>query len=574
MPDLNRREFIDGLLTKEKQSPEVYDINKDEIFLKYANKTSPLNFKHSRAGLAQYTGAWGERQKIHLLRRIGFGVTPADIAAIGSMTMSQTVDTYINSVVPTPAPPVNFYENIYPDPTGVTLGATWINAAYGDGTVNYYRTLATKAWWMNNIINQGQSILEKMILFWHNSLVTEANAVGDARLNHKYMMLLRTHALGNYKTLIKELTKDPQMLFYLNGHYNVKNSPDENYGRELQELFTIGKGTNLWNEDDVKEAAKVLTGYRVDLTTLNTSFAPAFHETGNKTFSAFYNNTVITGQTGAAGENELDDLLNMIFAKDQLVAKFICRKIYRFFIYYDIDATIESTIIDGMAQTFIANNWDIKPVLLQLFKSDHFYDPLTEYCFIRTPMDYYLGMTRSLDVQIPTTLSLEDQYRAYYTLANLCDSAGMNPGDPPNVAGWPAFYQSPQFHEMWINSDTLPKRMKTTDAYFTNNGIYVSANFKLRCDVLTFVQTLSNAYNPDSIVDDCVKYLLAIGLSASLKTSFKNLLLDGTLLNISWTNAWTDYINNPGNATFEGIVRTRLRDMLTKLLRMAEHHLC
>jgi uncharacterized protein (DUF1800 family) len=373
---------------------------------------------------------------------------------------------------------------------------------------------------------------------------------------------------------VKEMSKEPQMLFYLNGHYNVKNSPDENYARELQELFTIGKGNNLWNEDDVKEAAKVLTGFRADMTSMTGTFNPALHETGNKVFSAFYNGTVITGLAGAAGATELDTLIDMIFSKDQYVAKFICRKIYRFFVYYNIDATVENTIIDGLAQTFIANNWNIVPVLSQLLKSDHFYDMLTDYCFIRTPMDYFLGMSRSLALPIPATLSLEDEYRAYYSLAGLCSQCGMDPGDPPNVAGWPAFYQTPQFHQMWINSDTLPKRMKTTDQLFTSGGIYVSPGFQLKCDVLAFVQTLSDPSDPVAIIDDCVKYLLTIGLTTTSKDYYRALLLDGTMLNSSWTNAWNNYIANPSNATLAGIVRTRLQDMLTKLLRLAEHHLC
>ncbi|MBK7762598.1 MAG: DUF1800 domain-containing protein [Bacteroidetes bacterium] len=574
MPAVNRRDFLEGLLTKPKSTESKYDIYQDEIFLKYSNKEAPLKLSKHRSGLSQYSGTWGEKQKIHFLRRLMFGVKPSDVAALGSMTMSQAVDTFLNTPPPTPAPPVNYYENIYADPTGIPLGSTWVNAAYGDGTVDYYRRISTKAWWMNNIHTQGFSIMEKMILFWHNNFVVESNNAGDARMFYKYLNLLRTHALGNYKDFVKAVTKEPMMLFYLNGHYNIKNSPDENYARELQELFTVGKGTGLWNEDDVKAAAKVLTGFRVDINTLTSSFNPAFHETANKVFSPFYNNTVITGQAGAAGENELDDLLNMIFLQNQIVAKFICRKIYRFFVYYNIDATTESVIITGLANTFIANNWDIKPVLSQLFKSDHFFDSLSMDCFIRTPMDYFMGMMRSLDIQFPTSANLEDQYKAYYQVASLSSICGMDPGDPPNVAGWTAYYQSPHYHQMWINSDTLPKRMKNTDALFTTNGIYVSATAKIKCDVLAFAQTLSDPSDPVAIIDDCVKYLLAIGLSTSLKDSFKTLLLDGSGLNSSWTTAWNNYMANPGNTTLSGIVSNRLRDMLTKLLRMAEHHLC
>lgn len=164
-----------------------------------------------------------------------------------------------------------------------------------------------------------------------------------------------------------------------------------------------------------------------------------------------------------------------------------------------------------------------------------------------------------------------DETKAYYTLAYLCEIV-MDPGNPPSVSGWPFYYQAPQYHEMWINSDTLPKRMKYTDAFFTNWGIYVSGAFSIKCDVLPFAQTLSNPYDPDILVSDCVKYLLAIGLSQTLRDSYK-LILTNNLANAEWTQAWTNYINNPGNVTYENIVKSRLSLMLTKLLQLAEHHL-
>lgn len=572
MSDNNRREVLENMLFGKSKDKEKYDINKDELFLKYSNKTYPLKLKKSRAGLTQYSGAWTEKEQIHLLRRTLFGFKPSDVVTLNSMTMSQAVDMLINTVPPVPSPPINYYESIYPDPTNIPLGATWVTAPYGDGTVNYYRFLSIWSWWMKNILTQSMSIQEKMIVFWHNHFVCEENVVGDSRLVYNYLNLLRTHSLGNFKTFVKEMTKNPMMLFYLNGHYNIKNSPDENYAREVQELFTIGKGANMWTEDDVKAAAKVLTGFRADTVNITYTFDPNKHETGNKTFTSFYNNTIITGQAGAAGENELDDLLNMIFAQDQTVAKFICRKIYRFFIYYNIDANIETNIISGLANTLIANNWNIKPVLLQLFKSDHFYEATTMDSLITNPMDYYLGMTKALNITINPAIGIIDETKAYYRLASLCEEIGMSPGSPPSVAGWSAYYQEPQFHEMWINSDTLPKRMKNTDALFTNSGIYVSGTYKILCDVLAYAKTLSNPSDPDILVNDCVKYLLAIGLSQNLKDYYKNILTNNNA-NAYWTQAWNDYINNPGNVTYENIVKSRLRLMLTKLLQLAEHHL-
>lgn len=552
-----------------------YQAEKDPLVLKYGNQSLPLGVKRTRSGLSAYTGPWGEKQKIHLLRRTLFGVKKTDLDALNTLSMDQAVDMLLDPMQPSIGEPVNYYENLYPDPTGVLLGDSWTLAPYGDNTVDYYRYMSFRAWWMRNIIEQPLSILQKMTLFWHNTFVTEYNVVGDSRLLFNYYSLLRSNALGNYKTFIKEISKNPMMLFYLNGHYNVKNSPDENYARELQELFTLGKGATLWNEDDVKAAAKVLTGWRVDTNTVTSFFDPPRHETVNKQFSAFYNNAVINGQSGAAGANELDDLLNLIFANDQLVAKHLCRKIYRFFIYYDIDATIENTIISGMAQTLINNNWEILPVMSQLLKSDHFYDTLTMDCLIKTPFDYFLGMARTFNVQVPNMLSdIEEHHKACYTLASLCEQTGMNPGNPPNVAGWQAYMQTPFYHQLWINSDTIPKRMRFTDQLISSSGIYVSANTRLKADVLAFADSLDNPGDPDALIDQCVKYFLALTLSPSLKSNFKSILLGpGQTQNSYWTNAWNDYKNNPGNATFQGIVSTRLRDFLTKLLRMSEHHL-
>lgn len=566
------KELQAPIFAKEMNRKTPYDINKDEIFLKYSNKVSPLGIKRTRAGLSQYTGTWSDVQKIHLLRRTMFGAKPASVAALSGLNMSQSVDLLLNANPPVPSPPVNWYESLYADPTGIPLGSTWVNAPYGDGTVNYYRYLSTWGWWMKNIVTQTMSIQEKMIMFWHNHFVTEENVVGDSRLQYKYLTLLRTHCLGNFKTFVKEITKDPMMLFYLNGHYNVKNSPDENYARELQELFTLGKGANMWNEDDVKEVAKILTGYRVDVLNLTSTFDPTKHETANKTFSAFYNNQVINGQAGMNGQNELDALLNMIFAKDTIVAKHLCRKIYRFFIYYDIDANIESTIIDGLAQTLISNNWEVKPVLSQLFKSDHFYEINTRDALIQNPTDFLLGKFRIFNMNIDPAIGVVDETKAYYTLAYYCSLIGMDPGNPPSVSGWPAYYQLPQYHQMWINSDTLPKRMKYIDALLTNNGIYVSGTYSLKPDLLAFAQTLSNAYDPDVLVADCVKYFLGIGFSQSLKDLHKNILTNNQG-NMEWTNNWTNYINNPGNVTYQNIVRTRLQVMLTSMLRYAEHQL-
>ncbi len=553
----------------------AYDIQQDEIFKKYANKSLPISKKRTRAGLTPYTAAWTVKQQKHLLRRTMFGVTKTDMANISALTPGAAVDYLLNNVSAAPAPPINNYENTYADTTSVPAGSTWVNATYGDGTLDYHRTLSLKSWWMSNIANQNTSIIEKMVLFMSNNYPIEMAAVPGAILCYKYLDLLRTHALGNLKDFIKALSKDGAMLRYLNGHFNVKNSPDENYARELQELFTVGKdGPVQFTEPDVKAAAKVLTGWRVDINTATVSFNDSLHDDTNKLFSSYYNNQILNGLSGAAGANELDNLVDMIFSNgSQDIAKFYARKIYRFFVYYDIDANIETTIINGLAQTLINNNWDVKPMIAQLLKSDHFFDSLTMDCYISSPIEFFAGTFRGLESSVSPTLSIEDQYKSYYKLVQYAANAAQNIGDPPSVSGWPAFYQVPHFHEMWINSDTLPKRLQTTDYLLTPNGAYVSATARLRFDVMDFANSLATPSDPVAVVDYCVEFFLGLTLSQSLKDYYKSILLAGQTSNYYWTNAWNDYAGSPTNTTYLGIVRSRLQQMLTEMFRMAEHHL-
>jgi uncharacterized protein (DUF1800 family) len=327
------------------------------------------------SNLSGYTGTFGNAELVHLLKRTLFGVKQSDIKTFSGKTLTEVVNTLLNNVN-VPLPPINNYnDGTYTD-ANVVLGQTWVNAAYTDGTANSRRSTSHKSWWMGQMIKQPPSIQEKMVLFWHNHFATQTETIADARYEYKHSALLRTLALGNFKTLVKQITVDPAMLKYLNGYLNVKNAPDENYGRELQELFTVGKGPNsLYTEADVKAAARVLTGYTINGTTISSGFDANKHDTANKQFSAFYGNKIITGKTGAAGATELDEMIDMLFATNEC-ALFICRRIYRFFVYYAIDDATEANVIVPLAAIFRSNNYEIKPVLQALFTSQHFFDQL------------------------------------------------------------------------------------------------------------------------------------------------------------------------------------------------------
>jgi uncharacterized protein (DUF1800 family) len=141
------------------------------------------------------------------------------------------------------------------------------------------------------MLNQERNLTEKMTLFWHNHFATQSYIYSDARYAYKHNALLRANAFGNFKALTRAVTTDPAMLNYLNGNTNTKNAPNENYGRELQELFTVGKYPTPWyTEDDVKAAAKALTGWKIDANAITSYFDDTKHDTTDKQFSSFYGN--------------------------------------------------------------------------------------------------------------------------------------------------------------------------------------------------------------------------------------------------------------------------------------------
>ncbi len=571
MERLKRRQFFGEILSLNNNKPAGEEA--DPVAARYVNHELPQGLERPASGLNPYSGTWSRAEVIHLLRRTVFGVTPGDIPSLLAMTPIQAVDFLLNNIPSAPSPPVNNYNtSSYTDPTGVLPGDPWVNAPYGDGTVNGKRENSFKSWWLGQMLNQNLSILEKMVFFWHNHFATEVAGVGDARYSYLHNTLLRSMALGNFKTLVRQITTDPAMLKYLNGYVNTKTAPDENYGRELQELFTIGKGNNPnYTEDDVKAAAHLLTGWRIDSVNIVSWFDATKHDTANKQFSPFYGNTLITGQAGSAGAGETDQLIDMIFSKQE-AALFICRKIYRFFVYYLIDATVDANVIQPLAQLFITSNFEIKPVLSALLKSEHFFDPLSRGCYITTPLDHLAGTFKTFGVTIPSSLPVEKTYALWNYVRGYGSALALDLGDPPNVAGYPAFYQEPGYYETWINSSTLPKRMAFTDMMLSS-GFSAGTGTTVKIDVLAFTLQYANAGDPDLLAGYFVELLLGLGVSASWHDSLKSILLSGQTNNAYWTDAWLAYVANPTPANIN-IVKPRLTSLLTEITRLAERQLC
>jgi uncharacterized protein (DUF1800 family) len=526
----------------------------------------------TESGLNPYTGAWTKNEVQHLLKRTMFGSTRSDINYFLGRTIDQAVDELLTPTAPLPAPPVNDYSPGTPDAV-VPAGTTWINNPTNDGTLNSVRRASFKKWWAGLMINQDRSIREKLTLFWADHFGTETNTINISHFVYNHNALLRQNCLGNFKQLVKNVTIDAGMLRYLNGYLNTATAPDENYGRELQELFTLGKGpASNYTEDDVKKAAKVLTGWRINNTTYTVFFDATKHDTTNKQFSSFYGGTTIAGQAGANGALETDALLDMIFAKDE-AAKYICRSIYRWFVYYKIDAAAETNVILPLADIFRTSNYDIKAVLSALFKSEHFFDVLNQGCVIKSPVDKIVGCLREFGVVFPnTTTEYADAYGMWNYIRNWFTSMNQDIGDPPDVSGWPAYYQEPQFHEMWINSDTLPKRNQFTDIMITNG--FTRNGKKIVINAVAFTQALPNPGDPNALIDDALAIMYRVPLSATAKQTIKEqILLSNQTQDYYWTNAWNAYLVNPTDSATFNIVNTRLKSFYQYLMNLSEYQL-
>jgi uncharacterized protein (DUF1800 family) len=528
----------------------------------------------SPLGLDPYTGVWDTTQVVHLLKRTVFGATVTDINYFKALTMSQAVDQILQ---PTAVPSTKPLNNYGSDPMGIAPYATWIGAdiTYIDEGMNTSRLRSLQAWWIGQLLGCGRSIHEKMTLFWHNHFAPNAlpNLSIPCELWYNQYLTLRKYALGNFPQLMKAITLDPAMLLMLNGSTNTKTSPNENFGRELQELYTIGKGPDGtgsgYTQGDVQTAARVLTGHTLDLS-YNYLFQAGDHDDTNKTFSAFYGNQVVTGYSGAGGAGELDTLLALFFSTQES-AKFLCRKLYNFFIYYVIDDSVETNIITPLANVLRQSGYNITTVLSTLFRSQHFYDLVNSgACIIKSPLDMMVGLCREYQVTLPS--DAKGQYDAWTILAQNASDLQQEILCIPVVAGWSAYYQSPQYHELWINSVTYSERNFITDVLIGTGNMRNGTT--LRIDAVAFANTLPAPQDPNKLIADALTVLLRPPLADSdIAVLKQTILLGGGSNDNYWTNAWMSYIAAPTDMSAYATIDARLRSLFKYLMDLPEYHL-
>jgi len=475
----------------------------------------------------------------------------------------------------------------------VPFGSTWVNTPRALGLnpdPSGFRRNSLAAWQVGLMVGQERNLREKLTLFWHNLLVTQGSAVQMGETVYRYDQLLRDNALGNFRQLLYSISTDTAMMIYLNGYLNIAGSPDENYARELMELFSLGEGSG-YSEADVQAAARVLTGWSVQLQSGGvpiipvTIFVPFLHDSTDKQFSAFFNNTVVQGATGPnAGQIELNALLDMICSKDE-VSLHICRELYRFFVHGEIAPQTETDVIAPLAQIFRDNDTapdQMRIVLEALFTSDHFFSADVRACMVKSPADFVIGAVRELQLPMPDATTVEAQYRIWGEIYMLMAYCGQAIGEPPNVAGWPAYYQYPQFDEVWMDSATYAVRKQIYE-YFTYVGLSTpgnmyeaqSANLQFKVDLVALVQQFTDAEDPNVLVAEAADLLFTIDVSQSVKDQLKTgYLLLGQMNDSYWSSAYSTYVADPNTTDpVAQLVPTLLMGLFIDMQGAAEHQI-
>jgi uncharacterized protein (DUF1800 family) len=524
---MNRRSFLAGW----KQSYRT------------ENTPSPSAPRPASSGLEPYlpdsSQPWDAVRAGHLLRRTTFLPRWSDVAAVLALTPSAAVDLLLDTPS-LPAPP-SCADHATEDLAGLdtslqeAVKAAWAN----DATIlrNWCTDLMTKS---------GLTIVEKMTLFWSGHFTSEFQFEQEdytvAPLLYRQNKIFREGGLGSFRDLVMKITLDGAMLVYLGGDLNSAGKPNENYGRELMELFTMGRGN--YTEGDVKEAARILTGWRAQR--YDTQQAPngpfnsyldaGAHDIGAKEYLgvSFPARDASTNTEFLVRRDEVQKLVDTIFEKrGDAVARFICRKIYHFFVYSN-PGIEDQGVIAAMADIFIRNNFQIRPVMAALLKSAHFFDNANIGAQIKTPAEFEVGLARQFGAAPPIALEMNE--------------IGQTLFDPPNVSGWPGWHD-------WITTTTYP--IRATIAGRIVNGLDEST-------LLAFIKQFPNYTDVSDLTKNLSALLLPRPLSAERQDSLEKKLTSGAP-----GYEWPNIINgSPSTAA------RNLRDMLTTIVQLPDFQLC
>ena len=365
----------------------------------------------------------------HLLNRTGFTASPSDVDTYSRLTRQQAVERLLSetrreAVTPPPA----WTREPFESPRRLRNATPEERQALQ--RERREKGIALRAWWLEEMRVTPSPLTEKMTLFWHNHFVSSDQKVRSPQLMYRQNALLRRHALGNFGTLLHEVARDPAMVIYLDSASNRKGHPNENFAREVMELFTLGEGR--YSEQDIKEAARAFTGWSLDLERGEFLFRAAQHDDGFKTV------------LGKSGYLNGDDVLDFLLA-DAHTSEHIVQKLWREF----VSPTPDAAEVKRISRLFRESGYDIRAALRALLASDAFYAAPNRAALIKSPVDLVVGTLRQFRVITGDMLPFA------FTVAQL----GQNLFAPPNVKGWAG-------GEAWINSTTLLARKQFLERLF------------------------------------------------------------------------------------------------------------
>ncbi len=359
--------------------------------------------------LLEYRGPWNERLAAHVLRRAGFGGSPQDIAAATAAGMQTTVAKLVHPGA----------DPLPPSPSG---DISYDNSPTANLMQRRNAVMLTQLWWLNRCLATPNPLQERMVYFWSNHFTS---GIAQKGITPDMMVaqysLFRRFALGNYAELTHEVSKDPAMLRYLDGIANRAQHPNENYARELMELFTMGVGN--YTEEDVRQSARAFTGNTVDRLSGQYMFNPRAHDDGDKTF------------LGRTGNFDGDDIVDIIM-QQPVTAGFMARKFLRAFVYDDP----EPELIEAVADKFRASGYNVAVLMGVLLRSNIFYSDRAYRALVKSPIELCIGAMKTLGA---TAVGVR-------TLGAMV-SMGQIPMQPPNVAGWPG-------GSLWLNTGAYTAR--------------------------------------------------------------------------------------------------------------------
>jgi uncharacterized protein (DUF1800 family) len=380
-----------------------------------------------------------ERSKIaHLLRRAGFGFTESELNEYQALGYQGALDRILN------------YQQVDDTALEAQLSSLQIDITGFEGA---------RYWWLLRMLYTRRPLQEKMALFWHNHFANASVKVRTAELMLQQIQLFRVYALGNFETLLRQITRDPAMLYYLDNRENRKGAPNENYAREVMELFTVGIGN--YSEEDIKEAARAFTGYTSDRDS-KYLFKPEDHDDGLKTFM------------GETRNWDADDILARL-VRHPATARYLTTKLFRYFVH---DQPSTATI-DRLSNTFTSSGFDIRAVVTDILSGPEFTSTEAYHATVKQPIDLVLGSLKALDVR-----------NVAPDLPQVIRRMGQDLLNPPDVSGWKGGVT-------WLNASTLLERFNFADrlagssmpsgAYFVDVAGHIRAhNLRTAADILNY----------------------------------------------------------------------------------------